>query len=181
MRWLLLIWLLACTITAAKGGAKKAAALGKLRAMPISELKRFLAERGKECRGCSEKDHFVEAAYKHRKKKIKEEHHGLNPEASKPGNVKSKKGFEFSKEQFMEQLAANPAFSGADKAHTAKLQEKLWADFSKKLEEGLLDAENNVLTYNADVQAPFEGSWWQIGGYIAMIIMMSISVSLSVL
>ena len=67
------------------------------------------------------------------------------------------------------------------KAHTAKLQEKLWEDFSKKLEEGLLDAENNVLTYNADVQAPFEGSWWQIGGYIAMIIMMSISVSLSVL
>jgi hypothetical protein len=52
----------------------------------------------------------------------------------------------------------NPTFSGADGAATAELQDKLWADFSKKLEDGLLDAENNIMTYNADVTGGFEVS-----------------------
>jgi hypothetical protein len=54
------------------------------------------------------------------------------------------------------QLAANPVFSGGDAAATEQLQDQLWKDFSKKLEDGLIDAENNMLTYNADVTGAFE-------------------------
>jgi hypothetical protein len=92
-----LVCLLACAT------AKKFHTLEEFKRMGINELQMFLAERGKTCKGCSEKDHFVEVAFKNRKKKAKVENIELGI-GSQEGDVKSKKGFQFSKEQFLSQV-----------------------------------------------------------------------------
>jgi hypothetical protein len=77
----------------------------ELSKMSVGELQMFLAERGKSCKGCSEKDHYVDEAFKFRKKRVQVEHLELKMEGQgQEGNAKSKKGFEFSREQFMEQV-----------------------------------------------------------------------------
>jgi hypothetical protein len=39
--------------------------------LSVPELQDFLADRGVKCKGCSERQHFVDEAIKHRKKKKK--------------------------------------------------------------------------------------------------------------